>query len=220
MHFTGTGGATPPQPESPRGRGVWERGAGMAPPAEAAVVVVGAGLAGLRAAGALEAALGPGGGRVVVVEAGAAVGGRVRDLRGVAPGPVQLGAEFLHGNEHSLLCDQLEVRPPARRHPPRAPSSPAGARPRPVRAPGLSVRPGSHNTGASASGELTPHGALPRRRARGRRRGGGSCGSASGRTITGGAGASGGCWGPKATPGWTASTRCSRASGGRSASRT
>ena len=110
----------------------------MAPPAEAAVVVVGAGLAGLRAASALEAALGPGGGRVVVVEAGAGVGGRVRDLRGVAPGPVQLGAEFLHGKDHSLLFDQLEVRTPAR--PSLAPRRPA--RPTPVRrAPAPRPRP-------------------------------------------------------------------------------
>ena len=125
----------------------------MAPPAEAAVVVVGAGLAGLRAASALEAALGPGGGRVVVVEAGAGVGGRVCDLRGVAPGPVQLGAEFLHGKDHSLLFDQLEVRTPAR--PSLAPRRPA--RPTPVRrAPAPRPRPAPPPSRPPGAAELTP----------------------------------------------------------------
>ena len=62
------------------------------------VIVIGAGAAGLAAAGALtEAGL-----RVVVVEARDRVGGRVATVRDPAsPVPIELGAEFIHGRPPS-----------------------------------------------------------------------------------------------------------------------
>jgi monoamine oxidase len=62
---------------------------------QADVIVVGAGVAGLTAARALVGA----GARVVVLEAGERVGGRVWTLRDFAGIPVEAGAEFVHGSE-------------------------------------------------------------------------------------------------------------------------
>jgi monoamine oxidase len=61
----------------------------------AGVVVIGAGAAGIAAARSLRAA----GCRVAVLEARDRVGGRVWTARDLAPFPVELGAEYLHG-EH------------------------------------------------------------------------------------------------------------------------
>src|SRR5438046_2981696 len=59
------------------------------------VVVIGAGMAGLAAAGRLSRA----GLRVVVVEARERIGGRVHTLRESDwPVPVEAGAEFIHGH--------------------------------------------------------------------------------------------------------------------------
>src|SRR5205814_9978488 len=80
------------------------------------VVVIGAGLAGLAAAGRLSAA----GVRVAVLEARDRVGGRVHTLR--APGwpvPIEAGAEFVHGESPAvwdairaagLATDEVEDR--------------------------------------------------------------------------------------------------------------
>src|SRR5262245_59696532 len=66
------------------------RGAGSAE-----VVVIGAGAAEIAAARRLEAA----GRDVIVLEARDRVGGRVWTARDLAPFPIDLGAEFVHG-EH------------------------------------------------------------------------------------------------------------------------
>lgn len=36
------------------------------------------------------------------------VGGRIRHLEGLAPWPIQLGPEFIHGSENSLIKDLLD----------------------------------------------------------------------------------------------------------------
>jgi monoamine oxidase len=59
------------------------------------VVVIGAGAAGIAAARSLAAA----GREVTVLEARDRVGGRVWTARDLAPFPVELGAEYVHG-EH------------------------------------------------------------------------------------------------------------------------
>lgn len=67
---------------------------------QADVVVIGAGVAGLSAAGELARA----GRRVIVLEARARIGGRIEtlDVEG-AGSPVELGAEFVHGRPEELL---------------------------------------------------------------------------------------------------------------------
>ena len=67
------------------------------------VVVVGAGLSGLRAAQLLRE-VSPNL-RVRVVEASGRLGGRVQDAAGIAPWRVPLGAEFIHGKDNSRLMD-------------------------------------------------------------------------------------------------------------------
>jgi len=66
---------------------------------EPQVVVVGAGVAGLSAAGRLlEAGIEP-----LILEASAVAGGRVRALEGFAGFPIELGAEEIHGPENSIF---------------------------------------------------------------------------------------------------------------------
>src|SRR5205823_5636826 len=66
------------------------------------VVVVGAGAAGLSAARALRAA----GSSVVVVEARDRMGGRIFTERAPDwPLPMELGAEFVHGEADSIWCE-------------------------------------------------------------------------------------------------------------------
>jgi len=62
-------------------------------------VVIGAGVAGLSAARRLREA----GARLCVVEAQNAVGGRVAQVHGVAPWPLELGPEFVHGARSPLV---------------------------------------------------------------------------------------------------------------------
>lgn len=64
-------------------------------------VVIGAGMAGVTAARALAA----GGARVVVIEAGDRVGGRVRTIRDFAGTAVEAGAEFVHGTAAATWGD-------------------------------------------------------------------------------------------------------------------
>ena len=45
---------------------------------------------------------------VIVLEAGSTVGGRVAQLHGFAPWPLQLGAEFVHGGENNVLVRLIE----------------------------------------------------------------------------------------------------------------
>ena len=70
------------------------------------VVVIGAGLAGLQAARDLTAA----GLTVVVLEARDAVGGRCRNKEGIAPWPINLGPEFIHGDENSMLKNFVDAQ--------------------------------------------------------------------------------------------------------------
>ncbi len=70
---------------------------------EGKVVVVGAGIAGLTAAYYLQQQ----GVEVELVEADSSAGGRIRTLRGFADFPLDLGAEWLHG-EQSALCQWLD----------------------------------------------------------------------------------------------------------------
>jgi monoamine oxidase len=73
----------------------------MTPAAD--VIVIGAGAAGLSAARELHDA----GAHVVVLEARARIGGRVWTDRTLAPFPVELGAEWVHG-EHVVTWELLE----------------------------------------------------------------------------------------------------------------
>ncbi|GAX76666.1 hypothetical protein CEUSTIGMA_g4112.t1 [Chlamydomonas eustigma] len=66
------------------------------------VVVVGAGAAGLYAAQMLKAQCPD----VLVLEAQDRVGGRIRQVHGLAPWPIQAGAEFVHG-ANSVFVDSL-----------------------------------------------------------------------------------------------------------------
>lgn len=65
----------------------------------ATVVVVGAGVAGLTAANRLRQL---GIDDVLVVEAADHVGGRIKQVEGVLPWPVELGPEFVHGAKSTL----------------------------------------------------------------------------------------------------------------------
>ena len=69
------------------------------------VVVVGAGAAGLYAAHLLRQQVKPML-KVVVLEAASRIGGRILTLDGFAPFPVDLGAEFIHGENtlHYNFC--------------------------------------------------------------------------------------------------------------------
>ncbi|HRW36128.1 MAG: FAD-dependent oxidoreductase [Acidimicrobiales bacterium] len=70
------------------------------------VVVIGAGVAGARAAADLDAA----GHRVIVVESQATVGGRTRTVRPEGwPVPIELGASWVHDIDASDLADQLDA---------------------------------------------------------------------------------------------------------------
>ena len=69
------------------------------------IVVVGAGVAGLYAAQLLQQA----GHRVMLLEASERVGGRVHTVTDFADVPVELGAEFVHG-QNTLLFEWLQER--------------------------------------------------------------------------------------------------------------
>jgi hypothetical protein len=47
---------------------------------------------------------------VIVVDAGNHLGGRVSQLEGLAPWPLQLGPEFLHGEKHNLVKKLADAR--------------------------------------------------------------------------------------------------------------
>ena len=71
------------------------------------VVVLGAGVAGLEAAGRLQAA----GLSVVVLEARPRVGGRIDTRRPPGwPGPIEAGAEFVHGRPPALMTALRRAR--------------------------------------------------------------------------------------------------------------
>ena len=82
----------------------WQE-ANVLPTSSKIVVVVGGGLSGLACASALRQA----GVGVVLMEANAVLGGRVKQLHHFAPwGPIDLGAEFVHGeNVHTNPMAQL-----------------------------------------------------------------------------------------------------------------
>jgi monoamine oxidase len=65
------------------------------------IVVIGGGVAGLSAAQKLVA---QGCTSVCVVEAASQLGGRVRQVSGVAPWPLEAGPEFVHGAKSALVA--------------------------------------------------------------------------------------------------------------------
>ncbi|KAL2608486.1 hypothetical protein R1flu_027059 [Riccia fluitans] len=69
----------------------------------AKVVVVGAGLAGLSAAEVLSSQSDFRVDSVVVLEAASELGGRIQNVAGLAPWPVEIGPEFLHGTQNSSV---------------------------------------------------------------------------------------------------------------------
>lgn len=71
------------------------------------VAVVGGGAAGRLCARSVGRALRASGGTVVLLEAAPLLGGRVKQLRGVAPWPLEAGPEFVHGAQGSVLVDIL-----------------------------------------------------------------------------------------------------------------
>jgi monoamine oxidase len=76
-------------------------------PLDADVIIVGAGVAGLEAARRLEAA----GLETVILEARPRVGGRIETLRLAGwPGPVEAGAEFVHGRPGALVTRLRQAR--------------------------------------------------------------------------------------------------------------
>jgi len=81
------------------------------------VIVIGAGMAGITAAREIVRA----GFSVVVLEARDRIGGRIWTLRDFCDGPVEAGAEFVHGREAATLPEirkaglHLRVSPPFRR---------------------------------------------------------------------------------------------------------
>jgi monoamine oxidase len=70
------------------------------------IVIIGAGSAGLYAAHLLQQITAAARPKVIVLEAGARIGGRVLTLDGFAPWPVDLGGEFIHGEDtlHYNFC--------------------------------------------------------------------------------------------------------------------
>lgn len=72
------------------------------------MVVIGAGLAGLSAARLLNKHYGKQAG-VVVLEARSTPGGRISNVQGLAPWPIEAGAEFIHGSKSSIkkLVDEI-----------------------------------------------------------------------------------------------------------------
>lgn len=68
---------------------------------DADVLVIGAGMAGVTAGRALAT----GGARVIVLEAGDRIGGRVHTMRNFAAVPVEAGAEFIHGTRAATWLD-------------------------------------------------------------------------------------------------------------------
>ncbi|CAM6085853.1 unnamed protein product [Calypogeia fissa] len=75
--------------------------AGAAEEEEFRVAVVGGGLAGISAARLLSSRFGKE--NVVILEAASCLGGRIRNVHGLAPWPVEIGAEFLHGSQKSSV---------------------------------------------------------------------------------------------------------------------
>ena len=71
------------------------------------VAVIGGGVAGLAATGALASAASssssPSSSSVLLLEARDELGGRVRQLRGLAPWPIEMGPEFVHGERSSVV---------------------------------------------------------------------------------------------------------------------
>ena len=74
--------------------------------ARKSVVVVGAGLSGLYAAQILKNKLGLD--DVIVVEASEGIGGRVKEVNGLVPWSLQLGPEFIHGKDNSVLMKLID----------------------------------------------------------------------------------------------------------------
>ena len=72
------------------------------------VAVIGGGVAGLAAAGALAAAFSKDQNKtVLLLEARDELGGRVRQLRGLAPWPVEMGPEFVHGERSPVVVRRV-----------------------------------------------------------------------------------------------------------------
>ena len=74
------------------------------------VAVIGGGVAGLAAAGALASSSSSSSSpsfkdhqAILLLEARDELGGRVRQLRGLAPWPVEMGPEFVHGERSSVV---------------------------------------------------------------------------------------------------------------------
>ena len=72
---------------------------GPPPPPTFSVAIVGGGFAGLQAATTVAQA---GITDIILLEASHSLGGRVRSLAGLAPWPVDVGAEFVHGGNRAL----------------------------------------------------------------------------------------------------------------------
>jgi monoamine oxidase len=70
------------------------------------VAVIGGGVAGLAATGALASSSSSSSKdqqAVLLLEARDELGGRVRQLRGLAPWPIEMGPEFVHGERSSVV---------------------------------------------------------------------------------------------------------------------
>jgi len=72
------------------------------------VAVIGGGVAGLAAAGALCSTSSSPKQKILLLEAREELGGRVRQLLGVAPWPVEMGPEFIHGERSSVVVRRGE----------------------------------------------------------------------------------------------------------------
>ncbi len=77
-------------------------------PRRCSVAVIGAGLSGLYAGHLLKDLLGGSEQEVLVLEASADLGGRVKEASGLVPWPIQLGPEFIHGRDNSVLMRLIE----------------------------------------------------------------------------------------------------------------